>query len=807
MLMGKNRFLCASSVLGLCLVAPAAAQAIDGQAAEAQPAATNSTSAAVAREADRVDPSTSKRGAVQEGGIEDIIVTAQKRSQSLNAVPISITAASGEQLIQQGISSTADLARIVPGLTAQPTPYSVPVYTLRGVGFYESSLSASPTVAVYTDEVPLPFSAMTKAAALDVQRVEVLKGPQGTLFGNNTTGGAINYIANKPTDTFEAGIVASYGRFNTVDLQGFVSGPLASNVNARLSVRAVNSGDWQYSTSRPGDGLGKQKQYQGRFLVDFQPNDQLKVTLNLNGWIDKSDTQAAQLSKIVIAVPGSSKIPLIQAQALAPRNARAADWTSVSGFGPQRRDDYFVQGALRADYELSDALTLTSITSLERYKASSNNEFDGTPLRISDVLARGHINTFSQELRASGTSGGLTYVLGANYERDKTLDLQDFQFGDATASTVGPEEISQTGNFSRQNVTTKAVFGNVEYEIVPNLTIQGGARYTEVKRSFSGCGGDVNIPGNTFLAFNFLQSILRTDGGFEPIGPNSCYTFRPGFIPYNLEPVRGQLNENNVSWRGGVSYKTPNRGLVYATISKGYKAGSFPTLPGTQDIQYLPVRQESILAYEVGFKQPVLDNKVQLIGAAFYYDYKGKQLRGRLIDIVFGPLDTLVQIPKSRVWGLEGQIIAQPVKGLNFSIAGTYVNTKVKEFTGFNAGGNLQNYAGSRFPYAPKLQIVADTQYDFDLSSNFGGFVGASLNHNGSTNASVGYPGDYTIPAYTLLDLRAGVKAPDDSWNLQVWGRNVTDKYYWSNVVLFNDTLVKYAARPATYGVTFGYKF
>jgi outer membrane receptor protein involved in Fe transport len=256
----------------------------------------------------------------------------------------------------------------------------VPVYTLRGVGFYESSLSAAPTVAVYTDEVPLPFSAMTKAAALDVERVEVLKGPQGTLFGNNTTGGAINYVANKPTDTFEAGLVASYGRFNTVDLQGFVSGPLADTVNARLAVRTVHSSDWQYSTSRPGDGLGEQEQYQGRLLVDIQPSERLKITLNLNGWIDRSDTQPAQLAKIAIAVPGGPKVPLIEAQPVAPPNARAADWTPNSGFGAHDRDDYFVQGAIRADYELSDELTLTSISSLERYKGNSNNEFDGTPL-------------------------------------------------------------------------------------------------------------------------------------------------------------------------------------------------------------------------------------------------------------------------------------------------------------------------------------------------------------------------------------------------------------------------------------------
>lgn len=136
-----------------------------------------------------------------EASSNEIIVTANKREQSINDVGLSITAASGEALVSRGINSPTDLGKIVPGLTVQPSPFNTPVYTLRGVGFYETTLSASPTVAVYTDEVALPFSATTRGAAFDIQRVEVLKGPQGTLFGQNTTGGAINYIVRVETQS------------------------------------------------------------------------------------------------------------------------------------------------------------------------------------------------------------------------------------------------------------------------------------------------------------------------------------------------------------------------------------------------------------------------------------------------------------------------------------------------------------------------------------------------------------------------------------------------------------------------------
>ncbi|HKR93035.1 TonB-dependent receptor plug domain-containing protein, partial [Novosphingobium sp.] len=172
-----------------------------------------------------------------EGSVEEIVVTAQKRSESINTVGMSINAASSEQLVKLGVTDISQLAKIVPGFAYNVTAFGLPVYTIRGVGYQESSLAAGPAVSVYVDEVPLPYAAQTLGAPLDLERVEVLKGPQGTLFGSNATGGAINYIAAKPTDSLSYGGRVSYGRFNTADLSGFVSGPLTSTLNARLAVR------------------------------------------------------------------------------------------------------------------------------------------------------------------------------------------------------------------------------------------------------------------------------------------------------------------------------------------------------------------------------------------------------------------------------------------------------------------------------------------------------------------------------------------------------------------------------------------
>lgn len=735
--------------------------------------------------------------------LSEITVTANKRTQSINDVALSITAVSGTELVDRGIASTADLAQVVPGLTAEPSPFNTPVYTLRGVGFYDSTLSASPTVAVYTDEVPLPFSAMTKAAALDLERVEVLKGPQGTLFGENTTGGAINFIAAKPTDQFAAGFDGSYGRFNSADFQGYVSGPLSGDLKARFSARLIEGGDWQYSATR-NDTLGATNVLQMRLLLDWTPSDRLTVSVNLNGWTDNSDAQAPQRIATFLSVPTNPQAPANAAFPYPARNDRAADWTY--DIPPLKHDDYFMQAALRADYKVTDAVTLTSITAPERYKTDAYDDFDGTSRNIADNHTQGYINTISQELRLTGVEDRLNWVAGANYEFDKTHDKLYYFFGDSTTSQVGPLHMTYTSNFSDQDVKNAAAFGNAEFEVVPNLKVQAGVRYTDSRRSFSGCTSDI-AGGGVAQVFELLETLARSPAlPFVPIPPNGCATLDTTFAPI-VSPLKQELDEKNTSWRGGLNYKTPNDGLVYATVSKGYKGGSYPTTSASTVTQYEPVKQESVLAYETGFKQPVLQHRVQVNGALFYYDYKDKQLSGRVLDPVFGPLTALVQIPKSRVYGAEAEFNARPMQGLTFDVAATYLKTKIQQFTGYDNAGVLQNYAGSRFPYSPELQVVATGQYEWDAYQGYKAFVAADIDHNSATNASIGNTQDLAIDAYTVLDLRAGIKTADGHWRFQLWGRNVTNKYYWTNALQSEDVYVRYTGMPATFGVSANYKY
>ena len=178
-------------------------------------------------------------------GIQEIVVTAQKRQETANKVGMSITAVTGDLLVKQNIVSAGELVKVVPGFTFTEAPRGAPVFAIRGIGFDDSTIGSASTVALYTDEVPISFPMEARFPTLDLERVEVLKGPQGILFGQNSTAGAINFIAAKPTDEFHAGFDGSFGRFNHMQASGFMSGPLTDNLKTRLAISAQHSTGWQ----------------------------------------------------------------------------------------------------------------------------------------------------------------------------------------------------------------------------------------------------------------------------------------------------------------------------------------------------------------------------------------------------------------------------------------------------------------------------------------------------------------------------------------------------------------------------------
>lgn len=729
---------------------------------------------------------------------DEIVVTAQKRSQAINDIGLSITAVSGDALAQRGIVDAADLVKVVPGMNYTPTAFNSPVYTLRGIGFFDNALAAAPAVSVYVDEVPLSFSAMTNGATLDLERVEVIKGPQGTLYGQNSTGGAINFIAAKPTATPQAGLDVSFGRFATVEASGFVSGPISDTLRARFAVRTTQSGDWQRSTTR-NETLGQMNNGAARLLLDFEPGDRIRFSLNLNGWFDKSDTLAGQVTSVSPAVPELATPFLLSYADRFPTNARDADWNPDS---PMRNDNRYYEASLRATFDLSDQLTVTSISSWQDYKQDLWSDVDATAEAQNEYNSFGRIKAFNQELRLSGSTDAIDWIVGANYAWGKIDDDQMGYVPDVTVNQPIPflPRFRDVYNDTDTKVNTYAAFGNVEVRLNDNLSVIGGLRYTKSDRSFAGCSrvSDPTV-GTVFETFQLLFK-----GSFQPIGVGECITLDTTLTP---GLAKSELNEDNLSIRAGVNYKTDGGTLLYASFNRGYKAGGYPILVATNVEQLSPVVQEEVLAYEAGIKAQFADRRLQLNAAAFYYDYTNKQLKGRLFHDIFQLLELLVNIPKSRVIGGEVELRAQPVEGLDLSIAATYVDSKVKQFSGYDLSPNISDLSGSQFPYTPKLTAVADAEYRFGVGHDVEAFIGATARHSGQSYAAFAPDDRYRIRPYTVLDLRAGVQGDHGQWRLSLWGRNVTNEYYWNSVFRSTDEAFRQAARPVTYGVSFSARF
>lgn len=538
------------------------------------------------------------------------------------------------------------------------------------------------------------------------------------------------------------------------------------------------------------------------------------MAFNVNGFRDRSDTQATQLTTRIIFNPAFAR-PVLTDAPFAPDKARAADWGADN---PMRFDTRFWQTSGRIDYELSDVITLTSLTSYSDLKVNTFNDGDGTAADNVDNQQQGYFKSFNQELRISGSTDRINWILGASYQRDRALDSVLVSISDNTLSfpvqaIPGFENVPQIAEAigrTRQKIRNEAVFGNLEYKLTEALTAQLGARYTKSTRRGNACSVDALPTNATGQNFEALQQLFIALGvkttPFVPIAAGQCYILDAGLSP-DLDGVDEYLSEDNLSWRAGLNYKFEGGTLAYANISRGYKAGAIPQINASATSAFEPAVQERVDAYELGFKAPLLGGRAHLNAAGFYYDYRNKQIRGSVRDPIFGTLERLVNVPKSRVWGKEADLTAEVVDGLFLTGGVTYINTKVVgAFPAFNREGIAADYGGSRLPYSPKLTGNGDIQYEWALSNGAKPFVGASVAFHSSDNSTFrtqAVPATaFDIKAYTTLDLRAGIAAPDDRWRVMVFGRNITNEFYWLGTTQAWDTFTRSAARPATYGIT-----
>jgi len=783
--------------------------------------------------------------------IEEIVVTAQKREESINQVPIAISALKGDDMKALGITDTRSLQSLVPGFTAADNGYNTPVYTLRGIGYNDTTYTATSTVGVYIDEISMPYSVMTKGANLDLERVEVLKGPQGTLFGRNTTGGAINYIARKPTEEFEWGVSGTYGSFKTAELEGFASGALTDELRARVAARAVRAWEgWQYSNTRPDDTMGEKEKASARAILDWRPKDDLFFRLMADGWIDKSDPQAPQAIAVapqnpffpntpLIFEPGAvppelqaALLPLLGANAtLAPQvkeypfvspdtdDMRVADWSPCGASGqtnctdgiPWGLNDSYWNVALTSRYDLSDTTHLTVIGAHgEVLSDGSAIPNSGLNVNNTEQVINAGIKTTSLELRVDGVAGdAVTWLAGANGSYDDGYEHHHVYV--PSVSAVFPDPVTGQATLASEGIgsgITQAralgVFSKVDWQATDTLQASIGLRYSTEKRDFYGCFAEPESSqgvgfGNalTVVSLLFFQSVNN-----PPKGAENCTT-----VDENGQsgPYTDTLKEHNVSGRAALTWTPTDLMLYYVSYSRGFKSGGFPVVNASFQEQYKPTTQEKLLALEVGGKITWIEGFLHTNFAVFDYGYTNKQLLSYFRDPVFGVLPIAVNVPESTVRGAELDIQFTPLEGLFLSAAGAYIDTQVDRFVGLNASGEEQDYAGRSFNFTPKFQYSLLADYSWPLNDSMNAGLGIDYSFTGESNATIEGNPLYELRENGILGARIRVGEAEGRWNVLLWGRNLTNEFSALGVFRTGDAVARTTGMTRTYGITLSY--
>jgi outer membrane receptor protein involved in Fe transport len=736
-------------------------------------------------------------------GLEEIIVTAQKRAQKISDVGATIDVVTGKDMQNLGITAPDQLAAVVPGFTAAVSQTGAPLFALRGINFNAAQFTAPPAVSVYVDEVPLPYSFMTPAAFLDVDHIEVVKGPQGTLFGENSTGGSINVIAAKPTSAFTFGTELSVSNFGQVENQSHIGGALTSTLNARLAVSTTQFGTWQKPYFEGVNDNGRQNKAAARLLLDWAPVDRLTVSLNVNGNYDHGELQQPQFRLFTPAVAGGAN-PLLATYPV-PTDARDADL--VPGFNTHK-DNRLYQTAGRIEYELNNDNKLILITNYTNAEIRAPLNLAGTALPGVDTISTVTDSMFSQELRLSGNTPDkrVTYIVGGNFENNNMLEqlYQDF------FSYSGLPTGAQLNSPFKIGARYIAAFGNVDFKIAEPLTLTAGARYTSARETRKGCTADGGN-GITSAVIGGASDFFRSLEGLPPsgaFGPGQCITLddtgaAPTYLPLNLNNVQ---KENNVSWRSGLNYQPDANTLLYALVSRGYKAGVWLVNDLILNSAAVPVKQEELTSYEGGAKLNFFDHRLQLNTALFYYDYKNKQF-STIAPSFLGGVFIIKNIPTSKAYGLDLDFSARPTRELTLRGAVTYLHSRIGPFIGYDHV-TLQpiQYDGSQFSYAPQWSATFGAEYRISLTDKLNGFLGGNGNYVGRTWGDLGESPNTLIPQYTTLNFFAGVES-SQGWRASLWVRNATDKFYLTSTAPSGDTLTQMAGLPRTYGVTVGYQF
>jgi iron complex outermembrane receptor protein len=781
---------------------------------------------------------------VMSSTLEEVIVTAQKRSQSENDVGITMNTWTGDELRDMGVVSAEDMALRTPGLTVNETAATgVPLYTIRGVGFQDYSTAASSTVGIYFDQVAMPYTVMTRGLLFDAERVEILKGPQGDLYGRNTTAGQINFISNKPSDESEIGVNIGYSTYSTIDVEGFVNGSITDNVQGRVALKTIQSSEgWQKSVDGD-DELGEKDVTALRASFNIDLSEDASLLLVGHYVDDQSDNKAntAYDGRIIgldeFAAPYAPIAPYLASGETPPwystGDNEAAGWTNsytspITGrtFDLRPKRDNQLKGmSARLDWDLGN-ISLTSITAYNKFERTEKNDWDGGQYNDSSNINTTDLKVFSQELHFSGSTASLEWLVGAYYSSDEMDEyyhyfMSDSLYGGASlVFDIAPFKLNGSGILEldtkyQQETDSKAIFGHVEWQFSENLKLIVGARYTKEQRDWTGC---------TYVADdNSLGSFNNILFG-TTLSPGSCGTIddipsSPTFIlgllgtpnaNDGLAVFTDTIDTSRMMGKIGVDY-TPSDGLLfYGTISQGFKSGGFNGANSNTTTQLLPYDEEVLTSYEVGTKATLLEGTMQVNGALFWYDYEDKQEQDRAITLV-GAISGLTNVDESSITGAELDIQWLPSDGFTLGVSMAWLDTEIDKWQAVDADKSewlvqtsYFDASGGKLAQAPELSYTALASYEWRTSGDYLMGIAADVSYTDDTSGGV--LREDATEDYTILNARVSLSDASGKWKTMIWVRNLADEDYYPSAFLGgNGPYVRSMGMPRTAGVSFSY--
>lgn len=718
--------------------------------------------------------------------ITTVIVTAQRRAEKIQDVPSSITALTGDDLSDAGVGRSAnEVLKFIPNASAGTIGHGRPRWWIRGVGTGTQGLDSPSPVGLYLDDVYIDNASATGFPLFDLERVEVLRGPQGTLWGKNTTGGAIAFVSKKPSFTPEGYAKIDYGSYNDKIFEGAASGAIAEDWLAARASFHYEDRDGPFDNRHTGKDEGGGRDAAGRvqFLARITPN--LDALLNVHFRNYRLDGNSAT---VVGSGPGGQYFD-IGGLSYTPSNDRE----HISSNAPTQADTTQNGALLTLNWQLG-SLALTSISAYEEFRANSLADGDNTPFEFSRTWSDQRSEQLSQELRlASPATDRLNWVAGLHYF---TTHISS----DSSTATL-PTVVRPNGAYANSRYSyhddSFAAFGNATFDVTPSLRLNGGLRWTTERKDI-----DLLRIGNVAGAVTFSDP---------------AEWWRAGSVSSALEPKATQDsrdNWNDWTWDFTPSYKFGEDILVYARYAKGFRSGGYNT-SATQQAGVNVLEPETLTSYEIGAKTSWFNNRLIANASAFHYVYEDIQIN--VVTTLNGaPNSQLVNARRGLGDGVELELTGRPVRNLLVKLSGGYLDARFDDFpvsTTVNGAPAVVNYEGNRFVRSPKWSGVLNAEYAQPLANGDSIVIGTDWN---TQSRSYFFVNDQTNPnlqqgGYTTGTLRLSYVTASDKLTVTAYVNNLTDAQYKNHTLPGltgpgapnpNQNAIVYWNEPRTYGLS-----